>query len=224
MSRYLYENRSSKYKQWNECEWNLKNTFSYDDRKGFSDLRILTIQIQDRFSEINEKYGLPFQFGFCVDFSVDNKRNRLIQRYLCPNKCFWNPQSCFLDTSHSGNLAHLMRKSLHDNFSPDFESQFDTNKPLKLDWSLSGGLKGYFPSQGLKNLIESLGITSKLLYDDQGSTVNFDNLCRKFPLAPIGVLAHRLRTLDRSFRFPAHMSAESPSNTSPNPSEVISEV
>jgi hypothetical protein len=45
----------------------------------------------------------------------------------------------------------------------------------------------------------------------------------------MGVLAHRIRTLDRSlippsFHFPAHVSAESPSNTSPNPSEVISEV
>ena len=48
----------------------------------------------------------------------------------------------------------------------------------------------------------------------------------------MGVLAHRLQTLDVSARppidmsgnFPAHVSAESPSNTSPNPSEVISEV
>ena len=51
----------------------------------------------------------------------------------------------------------------------------------------------------------------------------------KFSLAPMGVLAHRLRTLDRSLvntsgNFPAHMSAESPLNISPNRSEVISEV
>jgi hypothetical protein len=45
-----------------------------------------------------------------------------------------------------------------------------------------------------------------------------------------GVLAPRLLTLDGSAHpptdtsgnFPAHMSAESPLNTSPNPSEVIS--
>ena len=30
--------------------------------------------------------------------------------------------------------------------------------------------------------------------------------------------------IDTSGNFPAHMSAESPSNISPNPSEVISEV
>ena len=39
----------------------------------------------------------------------------------------------------------------------------------------------------------------------------------------MGVLAHRLR-IDTSGNFQAHMSAESPSNTSPNPFEVISEV
>ena len=54
----------------------------------------------------------------------------------------------------------------------------------------------------------------------------------KIPLTPMGVLAPRLRTLDVSARppidtrgnFPAHMSAESPLNISPNLSEVISEV
>ena len=75
--------------------FHLKNAFSYDDRKGFSDLKIFTIQNNYRFSEMNDKYGLPFQSGFCADFSMDNKRNRLIQRYLCPEKCFWNPQVRF---------------------------------------------------------------------------------------------------------------------------------
>ena len=54
----------------------------------------------------------------------------------------------------------------------------------------------------------------------------------KFPLAPMGVLvpgsAHARPStqppIDTSGNFLAHMSAESPSNISPNPSEVISEV
>ena len=53
-----------------------------------------------------------------------------------------------------------------------------------------------------------------------------------FPLAPMGVLAPRsVHTrpsarppIDTSGNFPAHVSAESPSNISPNPLEVISEV
>ena len=54
----------------------------------------------------------------------------------------------------------------------------------------------------------------------------------KFPLAPMGVLApgsaHARPSarppIDTSGNFQAHMSAESPSNISPNHSEVISEV
>ena len=54
----------------------------------------------------------------------------------------------------------------------------------------------------------------------------------KFPLAPMGVLAtgseHARPSarppINTSGNFLAHMSAESPSNISPNPSEVISEV
>ena len=53
----------------------------------------------------------------------------------------------------------------------------------------------------------------------------------KFPLPPMGVLApgsaHARPSaqppIDVSGIFPAHLSAESPSNISPNPSEVISE-
>ena len=55
---------------------------------------------------------------------------------------------------------------------------------------------------------------------------------QKFTLAPMGVLApwsaHARPSaqppIDTIGNFPGHMSAESPSNISPNPSEVISEV
>ena len=54
----------------------------------------------------------------------------------------------------------------------------------------------------------------------------------EFPLAPMGVLApvsahagHSAQPpISTSGNFPARVSAESPSNISPNPSEVISEV
>ena len=53
-----------------------------------------------------------------------------------------------------------------------------------------------------------------------------------FPLTPMGVLvpgsAHAILStgppINMSGNYLAHMSAESPSNISPNPSEVISEV
>ena len=60
--------------------------------------------------------------------------------------------------------------------------------------------------------------------------LNIINCCEKFPLAPMGVLApgsaharpSARHPIDTSGNFPAHVSAESPSNISPNPSEVIS--
>ena len=56
--------------------------------------------------------------------------------------------------------------------------------------------------------------------------------CLRIPLAPMGVLApgsaHARPSarppMDTCGNFPAHVSAESPSNISPNPSEVISKV
>ena len=195
-SSFSYENRPPKYKKFSEQEWNLKNAFSYDDHKGFSDLKILKMQNDHRFSYMEEKYGLPSAslLGFCTDFSMDNKRNRLIQRHLCPNNCFWNPQPCFGDQSHSGNLADLMRKSFHDNFNPPFKSQFKRNNAIKIDWSLTGGV-GYYPSQGLKKLIEDLGISSKLCYDYEGYAINFNNLSREFrvsdPVRPLYVMEEK---------------------------------
>ena len=54
----------------------------------------------------------------------------------------------------------------------------------------------------------------------------------QFPLTPMGVLApvsahvgpSAQPPIDMSENFPAHVSAELPSNIFPNPSEVISEV
>ena len=62
--------------------------------------------------------------------------------------------------------------------------------------------------------------------------MEYVNIMIKFTQAPMGVLApgsaHARPSaqppIDTSGNFPAHMSAESPSNISPNLSEVISEV
>ena len=105
-----YAKRESKYKNLTVEEWDLKNSFSFDDNHGFSDLKILKMQNDHRFSYMKEHFGLPIDGipGFCTDFSTNNKRNRLIQRHLCPESCFWDPRHCFLEETHSGNLADIM--------------------------------------------------------------------------------------------------------------------
>ena len=65
-----------------------------------------------------------------------------------------------------------------------------------------------------------------------GTKTNNKKINTKFPLAPMGVLApvsahagpSAQPPIGTSGNFPARVSAESPSNISHNPSEVISEV
>ena len=48
----------------------------------------------------------------------------------------------------------------------------------KIDWTPTGGL-GHFPTIGLNRLIDEIGITTDLIYDSNGYSVNFDNLSRE---------------------------------------------
>jgi hypothetical protein len=145
---------------------------------------------------MKEQFGLPIDgiLGLCTDFSTNNKRNRLIQMHLCPKSCFWDPMHCFLEQTHSGNVADLMKKSYHDKFNPSFAAQFGRNFTGKIDWSLTGVL-GHYPSKGLMALIEELGITTKLTYDNNQCAVNLDNLSREYrdniPVQPLYVLEEK---------------------------------
>ena len=67
----------SRYKNYSEQEWKVKNSYSYDDFKEFNDLEILRIQNKERFFNMEKNFGLPVDFGFCRDFSINNKRNSL---------------------------------------------------------------------------------------------------------------------------------------------------
>ena len=193
---YEYSDRHSKYRNFSVEEWNLKNSFSYDDHFGFSDLKIFDMQNNHRFYSQLKDFGLPWDSSsFCTAFSENSRRNRLIQRHLCQNLCFWDPQQCFLENSHSGNLADLMHKDFHDGFSPSFQKQFERNYSSKIDWSPTGGPGLYYPTIGLKKLIEELGITTKLTYDGDKYAVNFDNLKREFrdsiPVRPLYVMEEK---------------------------------
>jgi hypothetical protein len=82
----------------------------------------------------------------------------------------------------------------------------------------------------IKKILQKLIIVQH--YTDNMDNINLLTRYYKFPLAPMGVLApgsgHARPSarppIDTSGNFPAHMSAEAPSNISSNPLEVISEV
>ena len=71
-----------------------------------------------------------------------------------------------------------MHKDFHDQFNPDFLKQFDRSFTDKIDWAPTGGL-GHFPSIGLNKLIDELGITARLKYNDKTFAINFENLNRE---------------------------------------------
>ena len=132
-----YSDRDSEYQDFTEEEWNMFNSYSYDDYQGFSDLKLFNIQNNTRNYKIWDNFDIhPYPGSFCIDFNTNCDRNRLIQRHLCDSQCFWNPRQCFLSNSHSGNLEDLMQKSFHDKFNPDFKKQFERVFVEKIDRTL----------------------------------------------------------------------------------------
>ena len=97
-----------------------------------------------------------------------------MQRRICKNKCNWDPSQCFLEDSHSGSLKDIMRKEFLEQYDPGFSSKFNHDKTnLRLQLDEDGHPK-------ISELVEQLGISSELVYDKEGSPVNFDNITDKF--------------------------------------------
>lgn len=164
-----YSERHPKYKHFTQEEWNMKTSYSYDDYFGFSDLKIFRMQNNHRNYYMWDVFGVPpDSASFCTAFNTNRKRTRLIQRHLCNNMCFWDPQKCLLEDSHSGNLSDLMHRDFHEQFNPAFSGEFKRIFMGKIDWTPTGGL-GHFPTIGLNRLIEEIGITTNLRYDFDGN-------------------------------------------------------
>ena len=195
MSTVEYCDRAPHYKHFTREEWNLKYSYSYDDQKSFSDIKLFDMQNNHRLYSMMVDFGLPGNSSsVCTAFSANNQRNSLIQRYLCRNSCFWDPQKCLFEDTHSGNLSDLMHEDFHNNFNPLFEKQFDRMFLDKIDWTTAGG-RGYYPSMGVNRIIEEMGITTKLTYGSDGCAVNFVNLCREYrdsiPVRPLYVMEEK---------------------------------
>ena len=174
-----YSERHPKYKHFTQEEWNMKTSYSYDDYFGFSDLKIFRMQNNHRNYYMWDVFGVPpDSASFCTAFNTNRKRTRLIQRHLCNNMCFWDPQKCLLEDSHSGNLSDLMHRDFHEQFNPAFSGEFKRIFMGKIDWTPTGGL-GHFPTIGLNRLIEEIGITTNLRYDFDGNAVKFENLSKE---------------------------------------------
>lgn len=180
MSDYIsYSKRFPECRDFTFEEWRFVNTYTYDTENEFNDLRIFTMQNNYRFSYMWDELGIPpDSSSFCTAFNKNKERTRLIQRHLCSKQCFWNPQDCFLSDCHSGNLEDIMHKDFHEKFNPEFQEQFNRNFTDKIDWAPTGGPGIHYPSVGVNKLIEEMGITTKLDYDDGKYAINFNNLSK----------------------------------------------
>ena len=184
----FYSESNPEYRVLTGLEWYLLNSYNYDSVREFSDIKIFDMQNERRKSVWSKKYALPYQENFCSGFNQNKDFLRLLQRYFCEKSCYWDPQICFLEDSHSGNLTDLMDRKFHNKFSSRFEEQFSNKKIEKIDWAPTGGI-GWYPSIGLNNLLKNLGITTKLEYNANNLAVNFDHLKREYrdsdPTRPI---------------------------------------
>ena len=197
MSDYIsYSERPKECRNFTPEEWTFVNTYTYDTEPEFNDLRIFTMQNNHRWSYMWDELGIPPDTSsFCTAFNKNRERTRLIQRHLCIKECFWNPQDCFLADCHSGNLEDIMHKDFHEHFNPQFQKQFERNFTDKIDWAPTGGPGIHYPSIGVNKLIEEMGITTKLVYDDGQYAINFDNLSKdlrdNIPDRPIYVIEEK---------------------------------
>ena len=191
----VFSDGSSDNENYTSVELKLKYSYTYDDYKDFSDLKIFDMQNDHRLNYMDEEFGIwGDSSALCAEFSTKHHRNRLIQRHLCDNSCYWDPRICFFEDTHTGNLADLMHKGFHEKFNPMFKDKFHRTFTQKIDWSPTGGL-GSYPSIGVRRLIEEMGITTKLSYDTELSAINFKNLSREFrdsiPVRPLYILEEK---------------------------------
>ena len=160
LRRFTFD-RHPKYKEWN-------------------DIRVYQKQTSYRFYGLVDLLKFPYIPLFSSVFSVLNAKHngyrteKFLQRRICQNLCNWDPSKCFLENSHSGKLSDLMHKSFHNLHNPEFESKFEEDKShLRLQED-----EEHHPK--LFELIDSLGISSKLTYNIENSAVNFDYLTKQF--------------------------------------------
>ena len=117
------------------------------------------------WSKICEKLDQKEHFQFYDSLVLYRNRHselvHTVERILCPKRCYFFPVKCLF--AHGYDFKNLLKRSLHQRFSPAFENLFasDNNKIVELE-RLS-----YGPPNLIK-LADDIGINTVLEYDDEG--------------------------------------------------------
>ena len=157
--------------------------FSYDrhpvkEFREFSDIRVMKMCNNVKCQQIDEFVGhgvsedlLNPNMLYTRNSDIVNK----IARLLCEKQCYYDPSECFFDDNHTFDFKELMKKELHDKFTPSLSNilyeQSDKNAVLTYD-------ENYHP-ETLK-LCEKIGFTTQLQYNKSGYLdLNYDLFCRQ---------------------------------------------
>ena len=158
----------------------LKNTYTYDDEpvaafREISDFLVLKECCDVVWGEISALLGDFHGYHNNLCLYRGNDILKLISKIICKNNCYFFPENCFLEHEEV-DLKHFFKRSLHDQYNPDFESLFkkDPEKVVKLKRAESG-----MPI--MWKLAEDIGINTILEYDDNGLlSIDFDVLNSSF--------------------------------------------
>ena len=147
-------------------EIRLMNTYTYDDEpvkawRQYSDYTVLKECNEYRWYQISKFLGKfsGFSSGLSLYKSKPDLIN-LIEIIICQHRCYFLPGKCFL--KHGYDLKYLMKKSLHDDYGPQFKDLFNRKEDgIKLEVEKNGRPK-------LWELAEKIGFTTPLDYDGDG--------------------------------------------------------
>ena len=148
-------------------EIKLMNTYTWDKEpvkawRHNSDYKVLRECNEYRWFEISQFLGKFSGFTSSIYlYKKPSKLCNLIETLICPNKCYFQPEKCFL--VHGSSLKNLMKQSLHAKQGPEFRALFDAvQKPnLKIEHDIIG-------RPMFDKLAEEIGFNTVLDYDEEG--------------------------------------------------------
>ena len=149
-------------------ELKMKRTYSYDPEpvkawREITDYMAIKECNDNLWSTISNYVGkhLGYTNSLCLYRERHSEVVRLIERELCPKKCYYFPANCIFNHGH--DFKNLLNRKLHKRFNPEFENLFkkDENKVAVLERAKHG------PPNMIK-LAEDIGYTTKLEYDKDG--------------------------------------------------------
>ena len=148
-------------------EIKLMNKYTWDKEpikawRQNSDYIVLRECTEYQWFKISQFFGNFSGFSSSIYlYKNPSKCCNMIETIICPNKCYFRPEKCFL--KHGFSLRSLMKESLHSEQGTEFKALFDApSKPdLKIEHDVIGRPK-------FDKLAEEILFDTKLAYDEEG--------------------------------------------------------